>query len=59
MEWVERTIAEPEHQEGHRGRSIYFGKVPEVGHWLKVVVENDQLHTAYIDRRFDKLWGKP
>ena len=59
-EWIERTITEPYHQRRDTdGRMIYFGKVPEVNKWLRVVVENDQLLTAYFDRRLIRRWGKP
>ena len=27
-------------------------------HWLRVVVENDQLVTAYFDGRLDKEFGR-
>ena len=58
---LSEPIADPYHQERdpNDGRMLYFGKVPEVGHWLRVVVENHQLHTAYLDRRLEDRWGKP
>ena len=60
VEWVERTLVSPEYfEEVTDIRDIYYGKLPEVGNWLKVVVENSQLHTAYRDRRLIKRWGKP
>jgi hypothetical protein len=59
-DWIERTLISPDYQEEDvDGRALYFGKVPEKGNWLKVVVENHQLHTAYLDRRLIKKWGKP
>ena len=59
-EWIERTIIEPYHQETDRdGRELYFGAVPERGKWLRVVVDNHQLHTAYLDKRLIQRWGMP
>ena len=59
-EWIERTIIEPYHQEIDRdGRELYFGAIPERGKWLRVVVDNRQLHTAYFDKRLIRRWGTP
>ena len=59
----ENNNSEPYHQgrdnDDDVSRMIYFGKVPEVNKWLRVVVENDQLLTAYFDRRLIRRWGKP
>jgi hypothetical protein len=59
-EWIERTIIEPYHHETDTdGRELYFGAVPEARTWIRVVVENDRLHTAYLDRRLIRRWGRP
>jgi hypothetical protein len=59
-EWIERTLIAPHHQETDTdGRELYYGAVPEEGKWIRVVVENDQLHTAYFDKRLIKRWGMP
>ena len=59
-EWIERTIIEPYHQETDiDGRELYFGAIPERGKWLRVVVDNHQLHTAYLDKRLIHRWGIP
>ena len=59
-EWIERTIIEPYHQETDRdGRELFFGAIPERGKWLRVVVDNHQLHTAYLDKRLLQWWGTP
>ena len=58
--WIERTLITPHYQETDAdGRELYYGAVPEMGHWLRVVVENDQLLTAYLDRRLITRWGVP
>ena len=58
--WIERTIAEPYHQETDLdGRELYFGAIPEMRTWIRVVVEDDQLHTAYLNRRLTRRWGVP
>ena len=56
-EWIERTIAEPHHR-GYDGRELYFRWIDEMKHCLRVVVENDQLVTAYFDGRLDKEFGR-
>ena len=59
-EWIERTLTAPHHQEtGTDGRELYYGVVPEEGKWIRVVVENDRLHTAYFDKRLIMRWGMP
>ena len=57
QEWIERTIAEPHHQ-GYDGRDLYYWWIDEMRHWLRVVVENDRLVTAYFDGRLDKVFGR-
>ena len=56
-EWIEATIADPHHR-GYDGSQLYFRCIDEMKHWLRVVVENDQLHTAYFDGRSDKVVGR-
>ena len=57
-EWVVRAIAEPHRQE-FDGDDIYYSWVPERQRWLKVVVENDRIATAHIDRRLLRILGVP
>jgi hypothetical protein len=57
-DWVVRAIAEPNHQE-RDGDDIYYSWIPEAQRWLKVVVENDRIATAFIDRRLLRLFGVP
>ena len=59
-EWIERTLTEPFYQETHYdGREVYYGAVPEMQTWLRVVIDGNQLHTAYLDKRLIKRWGRP
>ena len=59
-DWIERTIIEPYLQQTDSdGRELYFGAIPERGKWLRVVVDNHQLHTAYLDKRLLQRWGTP
>ena len=57
-EWVIKAIAEPDRQEWD-GDDIYYSWVPERHRWLKVVVEDDRVATAHIDRRLLRLFGVP
>lgn len=57
-EWIVRAIAEPNHIDND-GDDLYFSYVPEVVKWIRVVVANDRLLTAYIDRRPMTWWGIP
>ena len=58
--WIENTIAEPYHQETdpRDGRELYYGWIGEIEKWVQVVVENDQLHTAYINRNLTDRFGR-
>ena len=58
--WIEDIIAEPYHQETDPidGREQYYGWVEEIEKWVQVVVENDQLHTAYINRNLTNRFGR-
>lgn len=60
LEWIENIIAEPYHQETdpRDGRELYYGWVDEIKKWVKVVVENDQLHTAHRDWRLIRRFGR-
>lgn len=58
QEWVVRAIAEPDGQDWD-GDDIYYSWVPERQKWLKVVVENNRIATAHLDRRLLRLFGVP
>ena len=59
-EWIEDVLTDPYHQETDPsdGREVYCGWVDEVKNWVKVVVENDQLLTAYMDWRLERKFGR-
>jgi hypothetical protein len=59
-EWIEQTLVDPYHHDRESdGRDVYYGAVPEIHSWIRVVVEDDRLHTAYLVGRLRKRWGKP
>ena len=53
-----KAIAEPDRQEWD-GDDIYYSWVSEIQKWIKVVVEDDRIATAHIDRRLLRLFGVP
>lgn len=58
--WIERTLIDPyawEVQED--GRIRYWGPVPEVGNWLRVIVDNGQLFNSFLDSSRRSRWGRP
>ena len=59
-EWIEDIIAAPYHQETDPsdGRELYYGWIDEIAKWVKVVVEDDELLTAYIDWRIERRFGR-
>ena len=57
-DWVVRAIAVPNRREWD-GDDIYYSWVPEHQRWLKVVVEEDRIATAFLDRRLTRLFGVP
>ncbi len=59
-EWIERTLTDPYAWEIQlNGRIRYWGPVPEVGNWLRVVVENGQLLNSFLDSSRRSRWGRP
>lgn len=60
LEWIEGTIIEPHYQESDSdGNDLFYGSVPGRRRWLKVVVVNGRIHTAYFDRRLTLRFGEP
>lgn len=57
-DWVVRAISEPDRREWD-GDDIYYSWIPERRRWLKVVVEDDRIATAFLDRRLLRLFGVP
>ena len=57
-DWVARAIAQPDQRE-FDGDDIYYSWVPELQKWLKVVVEDDRISTAHLDRRLLRIFGVP
>ncbi len=60
-EWIENILTTPYHQETdpNDGRELFYGWVDEIKKWVKVVVEDNRLLTAYLDRRLDRRFGRP
>ena len=57
-EWVVRAIAQPDRQEWD-GDALYYSWIADRGRWLKVVVEENRIATAFLDRRLLRLFGVP
>jgi hypothetical protein len=54
--WIERVVSNPERRSVQEdGRIRFWGWVPELGHWLRVVTLDDgeTVHNAFPDRNFD------
>ncbi|MDH7487030.1 MAG: hypothetical protein QHJ81_12230 [Anaerolineae bacterium] len=54
-EWIEHVLRNPIHIEKQaNGRLRYWGVIPELGKYLRVVTEPDgeTVHNAFLDRRF-------
>ena len=59
-EWVERVLANPSHTElQDDGRIRYYGYIPELGHWIRVIVEDGVVHNRFVDGKKLRIWGRP
>ena len=59
-EWVERVVANPQHTEIQEdGRVRHYGYIPEVGRWLRVILEDGKLLNRFFDRGALRKWGIP
>lgn len=59
-EWVARVLANPYHTETQAdGRIRYYGYIPEVDKWIRVIVENGILINRFFDRGKLRKWGRP
>ena len=57
--WVAQVLANPYHTETQAdGRIRYYGYIPETGKWLRVIIEDGQLHNRFFDRNALRRWGK-
>ena len=58
IEWIERTVREPDHRAVQRdGRIRLWKAIPEAdGRWLRVVLLDDgeTVHNAFLDRGFQQ-----
>jgi len=56
MEWIERTVRQPEHEAMQQdGRIRRWARIPEAeGRWLRVVLlaDGETVHNAFFDRGF-------
>ncbi|MBK7815741.1 MAG: hypothetical protein IPJ52_16390 [Rhodocyclaceae bacterium] len=56
MEWIERTVRQPEHEAKQQdGRIRRWARIPEAeGRWLRVVLleDGETVHNAFFDRGF-------
>lgn len=58
--WIERTLIDPYAWEVQpNGRIRYWGPVPEVGNWLRVIVANGRLLNSFLDSSRRARWGRP
>jgi hypothetical protein len=54
-EWIERALSNPYHKELQpNGRWSYFVFIEEQKKFLRVVIEDDFVHNAYLDRTFTR-----
>ena len=59
-EWVERVLENPYHTETQSdGRIRYYGYIPELRHWIRVIVDDGMLHNRFIDHAKLRVWGRP
>ena len=59
-ERVSRVLENPHHVEVQsNGRLRYYGYIPEVDKWLRVIVEDGKLLNRFYDRAKLKEWGRP
>ena len=56
LEWIERVIATPEHEQMQTdGRIRRWGRIAEMdGRWLRVILlpDAETVHNAFFDRSF-------
>lgn len=58
-EWVVRVLENPYYTEQQQdGRIRYYGYIPELGHWIRVIIADGKLHNRFIDHHRLKIWGR-
>ncbi|MCY4366302.1 MAG: hypothetical protein OXE17_08780 [Chloroflexi bacterium] len=58
-EWVERVLDSPYYTEQQEdGRIRYYGYIPELRHWIRVIVSDGKPHNRFIDHHKLKIWGR-
>ena len=40
------------------GRIRYYGYIPELRHWIRVIVSDGKLHNRFIDHHKLKIWER-
>ena len=56
LDWIERVVSNPERRSVQEdGRIRFWGWVPELGRWIRVVTleDGETVHNAFPDRDFD------
>ena len=57
-EWVQRVLDNPYYTEQQDdGRIRYYGFVPELDHWIRVIVADGKLHNRFIDHNKRRFGG--
>jgi hypothetical protein len=59
-EWVAYVLSEPVYSETQGdGRVRYRAYIPEMGHWLRVIMDGNEVLNAFFDRAKLGQWGVP
>jgi hypothetical protein len=54
-EWIKKTLNQPFHKEQQPdGRWRYYGYIEECGKYLRVVMDGDIVHNAFLDRNYTR-----
>ena len=57
--WIERVLESPYYTEPQDdGRIRYYGLVPQLGHWIRVIVAEGKVHNRFVDGQKLKLRGE-
>lgn len=59
-EWIQRVLADPYYTEPQDdGRIRYYGYIPELDHYIRVIVEEGKVHNRFVDGKKLQQWGRP